>query len=80
MLVDLGETLLYARRYAESLEAIRLAQSVDPSGSTSVLYEAWLNWVRKGADGLAAARDALDRVPGDRSNWADDLRLRLLFY
>ncbi len=79
-LTDLAETLIYAGRYAEALEASRLAQSVLPSGVTSVLYEAWTYQVWKGADGLAAARDALDRLRGDRSSWANHFRLKQFFY
>lgn len=79
-LLALTETLVYAGRYAEALEASRLTQSIDPLASGGPLYETWVNWVWKGADGLPDARAAIDRVPGDRSDTASHYHLRQLFY
>jgi tetratricopeptide (TPR) repeat protein len=80
-LTDLAETLIWARRYAEAVEASRLALSIDPLYSFAAVREAEAHRRWKGADGLADARDALDRVRADhQSSLANHHRLKQLFY
>jgi serine/threonine-protein kinase len=77
----LVETLIFTRRYSEAVETSRLAQSIDPFFAFAAVWEALAHRAWKGADGLAAARDALDRVRGDhQSSLANHHRLRQLFY
>ena len=77
----LVETLICVRRYAEAVEASRLAQSIDPFFAFAAIWEGQAHRTWKGADGLAAARDVLDRVRGDhRSSVANHYRLRQFFY
>ncbi|HSA94523.1 MAG TPA: protein kinase [Acidobacteriota bacterium] len=68
--VDLAETLWWARRYPDAVEAANEAIALAPDQPWSYLTKVFTLWSWKGRDGCPEARVALELVPKDHE-WAD---------